>query len=469
MPNARRAPHPSIPSLLQRPWPALLLALAAALPLPARAQAIGPAPSAARVAAQERLEAAYARAVVPGEAAERQAALLARVLDRIERSAMAPPDLGRFADAAVAALDRLPPGAGEPAETFARAVDAGVATFDARARYVPPAPPAGEAGALPEGAFVGVGLQLEPADGALRVVEPMPATPAARAGLRPGDLIVGIDGMPAQGLPDLARLRGAAGTPVALTVRRAGLEAPWTVALTREAIVRPVLRWRLEGEVLVLTLSTFNGPVTAQLEKAVAEASAQVQPRGVVLDLRGNGGGLLREGVRTADAFLGGGEVASMRARPGQPERRWQADEAQLLAGVPMVVLVNRGSASASELVAAALQAHGRAAVLGQRSLGKGSVQTTYPLGDRQGGLRLTTAHYYAPGDIAVDGFGVQPDLLLADGEAATATATAPNVLPAALCTSLAPGVADKALACALAWLRAGGPEPLRAAVLDAR
>lgn len=219
----------------------------------------------------------------------------------------------------------------------------------------------------------------------------------------------------------------------------------------------------------MLTLSTFNGPVTAQLEKAVAEASAQVQPRGVVLDLRGNGGGLLREGVRTADAFLGGGEVASMRARPGQPERRWQADEAQLLAGVPMVVLVNRGSASASELVAAALQAHGRAAVLGQRSLGKGSVQTTYPLGDRQGGLRLTTAHYYAPGDIAVDGFGVQPDLLLADGEAATATATAPNVLPAALCTSLAPGVADKALACALAWLRAGGPEPLRAAVLDAR
>ena len=175
----------------------------------------------------------------------------------------------------------------------------------------------------------------------------------------------------------------------------------------------PVLSWSMESEVLVLRLARFTGSVSAAMEKAIAEATAVRQPRGVVLDLRGNLGGALRPAVRTADAFLATGEIGSMRGRNAAVWRTWQADAVELLAGVPMVVLIDGGSASASELVAAALQENGRATVMGQRSFGKGSVQSIVPLGAGKGALYLTTALYHGPSGRSVQLTGVGPDIEL--------------------------------------------------------
>ena len=175
----------------------------------------------------------------------------------------------------------------------------------------------------------------------------------------------------------------------------------------------PVLSWSMEGEVLVLRLAKFTGAVSVAMEKAIAEAAAVRQPRGVVLDLRGNLGGAFRPAVRTADAFLAGGEIASMRGRNVAGWRTWQADPAELLGGVPMVVLIDGGTASASELVAAALQENGRATVMGQKSFGKGSVQAIVPLGAGKGALYLTTALFHGPSGRSVQLAGVGPDVEL--------------------------------------------------------
>ncbi len=418
------------------------------------------------------LQTAYTRAVTPGEQADQHRALLASVLRRVQRSHATEADFAALTTAATKLLDALPPASGEPAETFRTAMNAALRSFDNYARYLDARAYRNEQTAI-GGSFVGLGIELEPTDAGVRIVAPMPGGPAARAGLRAGDLIVQVDDKPLQGvaLADaIARMRGDVGTQVSLVVRRAGAE-DFTLALTRDTIRRQLLRWQMEGSALVLRLSSFTGPVAAALADAVTEASASQAPQAVVLDLRGNPGGLVREAVRVADAFLSRGEIASMRGRTPGSERTWQADATELLAGLPMVVLMDKSSASASELVAAALQENGRATVMGQRSFGKGSVQTTYALGDGLGAVKLTSALYYGPLGKTVNQAGVTPDveLLTTPPDArASGTTAAPAVrVSQSHCASATP-VADAALACALALLRAGGTDAFAAAFADA-
>jgi len=225
----------------------------------------------------------------------------------------------------------------------------------------------------------------------------------------------------------------------------------------------------MEGDALVLRLSSFSGAASASIAQAVAQATAQQQPRAVVLDLRGNPGGLLEEAVAVSDAFLARGDIVSLRGgNPGR-QRTWQADEAELLPGAPMVVLIDGRSASASELVADALQFNGRAAVMGQRSFGKGSVQTTFSLGENKGAVKLTTSLYHGPSGQTVHKTGVNPDIELLGLPRSEATKdavpqrAAQASVDAARCPPLVAG--DAALSCALAYLRAGGVDAFAAAL----
>jgi carboxyl-terminal processing protease len=263
----------------------------------------------------------------------------------------------------------------------------------------------------------------------------------------------------------IARMRGKPGTPVALTIKR-GVDEEITLTVTRDTIRRQALRASMEGDVLVLRLGSFSGAVASALQKAIQEATASATPRGVILDLRGNPGGLLREAVLTADTFLRGGEIVSLRGRTGGPQRSWQADATELLPDVPLVVLVDRRSASASELVAAALQENGRATVIGQRSFGKGTVQSTYPLGgELKSALKLTTSIYHGPSGRTVQKNGVTPDIELltaapARGDASRMEAMdfiAPTAtqVEQSRCAALHPAP-DATISCAIAFLQAG-------------
>lgn len=425
------------------------------------------------------LQAAYGQAVSPGERADLHRDLLATILQRVQRSYATEVDLPAFTAAALKALEPVAAGAGDPADVFKKAINAGLRTLDPYSRYLDPRTHETERSDS-SGGFGGLGLELEASEGAVRVVAPMPGSPAARAGVQAGDLIVRVDDLPLLGvpLPDaIARMRGEPGTAVTITIRRAATEFP--VALTRETIRRQLLRWSLEGEVLVLRIETFSGAVSAALEQAIEEATAQ-SPRSVVLDLRGNGGGLLREAVLTADAFLGKGDIVSLRGRTPGSQRSWEADARELLPGVPMVVLVDKRSASAAELVAVALQENGRALVMGQQSFGKGSVQSTYSLGEQKGALKLTTSMYHGPSGRPVQKIGVSPDIELvaaapaaaADGAAEEGPGQAGPVPPQpfrvavqqARCSAVLKAP-DPALACAVAYLQVGNLEDFIAAV----
>jgi carboxyl-terminal processing protease len=450
---------------------ATLRACAAAWLLAAAGAALGASPPEpgddSTIAA---LQEAYARAVVPGEQADLHRDLLAATLKRVKRSHVAAVDLAALAAIATRVLDAMPPASGEPAEVFKKAVNEALHGLDPYSRYIDARSRESErAGA--GGSFGGVGLEVRSGDGAVRVVAPTPGGPAARAGLAPGDLIVRVDEQPLAGLAladAVARLRGQPGTAVSLTIQRAGAD-PFTVSLTRETVRRPLLRWSMEGEVLVLRLASFSGPASASIAQAVAQAAHQRQPAAVVLDLRGNPGGLLDEAVAVADAFLARGEIVSLRGGNPARQRSWQANEDELLAGVPMAVLIDGRSASASELVADALQANGRATVMGQRSFGKGSVQVTFGLGENRGAVKLTTSLYHGPSGQTVDHSGVNPDielLGLATSEekhdAVPLHATVARVEPTR-CPAATAG--DAALSCAVAYLRAGGLERFMAAL----
>lgn len=405
------------------------------------------------------LQDAYARTVVPGEQADMHRELLAAVLQRVKRSHASEVDLAAFAAVAVKVMEPLPPGVGDPPEVFRKAINEALRTLDPHSRYLGPRAHGSERDDS-SGSFGGLGLEVQPSDGAVRVVAPVPDSPAARAGLTSGDLIVRVDDKPIAGLPleeAIARMRGQPGTPVTITVQRAGAAHEFTVSLTRDTIRRQLLRWSMEGEVLVLRLSGFTSAAAASLAQAIADATALTQPRAVILDLRGNPGGLLREAVRVADVFLTEGEIASMRGNTPARQRAWQADADELLAGLPMVVLIDGRSASASELVADALQHSGRATVMGQRSVGKGSVQTTFPLGEHKGALKLTTALYHGPSGQTVHRIGVVPDVELlasAGSEAAAAPRLSKARVDPGRCK--APKASDPALSCAVGYLLAG-------------
>lgn len=409
------------------------------------------------------LQSAYAAAAEPGPQADLYRDLFATVLERVQRSYATEADVDALAAAATQVVQARAPGSAPPRELFVEAINTALRGLDPYTRYLDPHAH-GEARDAARGSFGGVGIEVAPAEGVVRVVASLPGTPAARAGLQSGDLIVRIDDQPLQGMPldfAISRMRGEPGTAVAVTVRRSGMPEDFTLSLTRDTIRRQAVRWAMEGEVLVLHLSTFTGPVSGALQQAIVEATAAHAPRAVVLDLRGNPGGLLREAVRTADLFLNQGDIVTVRSRaPGQ-QRTWKADATEVLAGLPMAVLIDRRSASASELVAAALQDNARATVLGQRSFGKGTVQTTFALGDEaMGALKMTSSYYHRPAGPTVQKTGVAPDIELAApapqeaGHAEAAAAAAARVDPAG-CTAVYKA-ADPMLACAVGYLQAG-------------
>jgi carboxyl-terminal processing protease len=266
------------------------------------------------------------------------------------------------------------------------------------------------------GEFGGLGIEVTQEDGFVKVISPIDDTPAARAGVRAGDLITHINGNPVRGLTlqeAVDQMRGPRGTQIRLTIRREGAERPVELTLTRDVIRPQVVRFRLEGnDVGVIRISSFNEQTERALRQAMQTLRSQAggNLRGIVLDLRNNPGGLLDQAIQVADDFLDRGEIVSTRTRRPDDSQRWNARPGDIAQGLPIVVLINDGSASASEIVAGALQDHRRAVVLGTRSFGKGSVQTVIPL-QGNGAIRLTTALYYTPSGRSIQATGIEPDI----------------------------------------------------------
>lgn len=268
-----------------------------------------------------------------------------------------------------------------------------------------------------DGNYGGLGLTVTMEDGAVKVIAATRGTPADAAGIRPGDFITHIDGRLFYGgtLDEaVERMRGAPGTSVRITVIRAGRERPFDVNITRAIIDIPAVRSEVRDRVGILTVTTFNRNTTEMAQRAMADIERQLggPPLGYIIDLRSNPGGLLDQAVGLSDLFLERGEIVSQRGRRRTDIERYYARPGDAAHGVPIVVLVDAGSASASEIVAAALQDHRRAIVMGERSFGKGSVQTLIPLGnDNATALRLTTARYYTPSGRSVQEGGITPDI----------------------------------------------------------
>ena len=264
------------------------------------------------------------------------------------------------------------------------------------------------------GAFGGLGIEVTMENGLVRVVSPMDDTPAFRAGLEAGDLISHLDGEPVLGLTlsdAVDRMRGRVGEDIILTILR-GEQEPFDVTVTRDVIRVQSVRWRTEGNVGYIRIASFTEQTTSGVERAIDEIASELggDVIGFVLDLRNNPGGLLDQAVEVSDVFLEQGEIVSTRGRHEDLAQRYNADPDDLIEGLPLVVLINGGSASASEIVAGALQDHGRAVLLGTESFGKGSVQTIIPLGG-QGAMRLTTARYYTPSGRSIQALGIEPDI----------------------------------------------------------
>ena len=268
------------------------------------------------------------------------------------------------------------------------------------------------------GEFGGLGLEVQAENGLIKVVSPIDDTPAARAGMKPGDLITMLDGQTVQGLTlsdAVDKMRGPPGSSIRLTIKRENINTPVEVALQREVIKIQVVKSRMEGDVGYVRLTSFNEQTDPGLRKALADLKRQnPNLKGYVLDLRNNPGGLLDQAVAVSDDFLREGEIVSTRARHTEESQRWFTKHGDLTGGLPLVVLINGGSASASEIVAGALQDHHRAVVVGMRSFGKGSVQTVMPLPAGNGAMRLTTARYYTPSGRSIQGLGISPDIEVA-------------------------------------------------------
>ncbi len=270
------------------------------------------------------------------------------------------------------------------------------------------------------GEFGGLGIEVTQEEGFVKVVSPMDDTPADAAGIQAGDFITHVDGQSVLGLAldeAVEMMRGPVGSEIIVTVVREGVADPFDVSIIRDTIKLTAVRTRLEGDTVVLRVTTFNDQTYPNLEEglrtAVEEAGGLDNVNGFVLDLRNNPGGLLTQAIRVSDAFLEAGEIVSTRGRDPQQGDRFNATAGDLAEGKPMVVLINGGSASASEIVAGALQDHRRAIVIGEQSFGKGSVQTVIPLRG-EGAMRLTTARYYTPSGRSIQALGVSPDIVVA-------------------------------------------------------
>jgi carboxyl-terminal processing protease len=266
--------------------------------------------------------------------------------------------------------------------------------------------------------FGGLGLEVTMEDGLVKVVAPIDETPAAKAGIMANDIISHLDDEPIQGLTlsqAVEKMRGPANTKIRLKIMRKGQEKPIEVTIVRELIRVRSVRSRVEGgDVAYIRLTQFTEQTIDGLKKAVTDMTAQIgadKLKGYIVDMRNNPGGLLDQAISVSDAFLEKGEIVSTRGRNAEETQRFSARAGDLTKGKPIIVLINGGSASASEIVAGALQDHKRATVIGTRSFGKGSVQTIIPLGSGNGALRLTTARYYTPSGTSIQAKGIKPDI----------------------------------------------------------
>jgi len=305
-------------------------------------------------------------------------------------------------------------------ELIRAAIQGMLTSLDPHSGYLPPA----EYDDVREdtsGTFGGLGIEVTQEEGVVKVVSPIDETPAARAGVLANDLIVEIDGQSLQGQTldeAVEKMRGPVGTDITITVVREGVDEPLEFTMTRDIIALRAVRWSMDEDVAVLRLSRFSEQAFVGIEQAVNDIYEEregVPPKGIILDLRNNPGGLVDQSVYVADAFLKQGAVVLTRGRVPEESSRYDAQPDELdgrLADVPLVVLINGGSASAAEIVAGALQDHKRATLVGTRSFGKGSVQSIISLGPN-GAMRLTTARYYTPNNRSIQAAGITPDIVV--------------------------------------------------------
>jgi len=394
-------------------------------------------------------------------------------------------DPAALIDAAITAVDEIKPQphAVDPRVLIEAGLDGMMAKLDPHSSYLNP-DEYEESHIITKGEFGGLGIEVMMEDGAIKVVSPIEDTPAYRAGVETGDIITHLDGVSVKDMllsQAVQLMRGRPGTPIRLTLERAGFK-PFDVSIIRAVIQVRSVRWSQEGEVGYVKVTSFTeqveGKLLAAMDAMFAQAAAKGQPlTGLVLDLRNNPGGLLDQSLIVSDSFLEGGEIVSVRERDASRDRIFMAEPGDLSHGLPMVVLINEGSASASEIVAGALKDQNRAIIMGRRSFGKGSVQTIQPL-PVEGALRLTTARYFAPSGHTIQARGVAPDIVLT--RLAPETAEEPEQisreadLPGALggddmaerapvatlprenCPKAGPKGDDFELGCALTYLRLG-------------
>lgn len=421
---------------------------------------------------------AIAHSAIAGEQAanSRQLKHFRDAFRRIRSAYVYPLNDQQLIDAAIEGMRKTAAGSEPVTSTVLinSALDAMTASLDPHSVYLDPQE-LKEAELATTGEFGGLGIQVTRDDKSIRVISPIEDTPAERAGLKSGDLITHVDGLPVADMTlsqAVRKMRGEPGTSVRLGVKRDGKGA-FEVSITRAIIaVRPI-RWRVEDDIAYIRVANFNEKTSAALQDAMEKIDEQSGSsiHGIVLDLRNNPGGLFNQSLRVADAFLDDGVIVGLRGRDSTNSREFLARSGDIAEGRPMVVLINGGSASASEIVAAALQDHGRATVMGTRSFGKGSVQTVMRL-PVEGALKLTTSLYYAPSGQLIQSQGVEPDIVL-EGETTRQTAREadlPGALPAAktfqprskakvnvrTCPSHGSDAKDQELSCAAAFLEAG-------------
>ncbi len=298
------------------------------------------------------------------------------------------------------------------------AIDGMLSSLDPHSSYLSPKD-AADMRVQTSGSFGGLGIEVTQEEGFVKVVAPMDGTPADIAGVEAGDFITNVDGQSVLGMTldeTVELMRGPVGSEIVITVVREGVEEPFDISIIRDTIKLTAVRTRVEGNTVVLRVTTFNDQtypnLEAGLKEGVEELGGMENIDGIVVDLRNNPGGLLDQAIKVSDAFLDEGEIVSTRGRSPEDSTRVNATPGDLAEGKPIVVLINGGSASASEIVSGALQDHHRAVVVGTKSFGKGSVQTVMPLRS-DGAMRLTTARYYTPSGRSIQALGISPDIVV--------------------------------------------------------
>jgi carboxyl-terminal processing protease len=324
----------------------------------------------------------------------RQLAIFGDIFERVRAQYVTPPEEQKLVESAINGM---------------------LASLDPHSSYLNP-DAAKDMRVQTRGEFGGLGIEVTMENELVKVISPIEDTPAARAGVLSGDLIATIDGQEVRGLTleeAVEKMRGQVNTPIDLTIIREGAAEPIKITIIRETIKVRAVRFRVENDVGYIKINSFTEKTFGDLQSAIDSIKKQAPAaglKGYILDLRLNPGGLLDQAISVSDAFLDKGEIVSTRGRDPEKTERYDSRAGDLIDGKPLIVLVNGGSASASEIVAGALQDHRRATVLGTQSFGKGSVQSVIPLPEN-GALKLTTALYYTPSGTSIQGKGITPDV----------------------------------------------------------